>query len=154
MKKILVSLAVILAVVVPMAASASTPKAAPKPHIIGTWPDDVTFNGDGGYVVWSNGRVQALSHAPSYGSLRLKKPVNNIVGFEADPMSGGYWLIAANATIYSLGSTCQDQTLVGPKIVPKKGVVGAVNLADSSNEGFEMVTSLGRTYSFSCQFSY
>ena len=40
-------LAVILAVVVPVGAAASThPTTAPKPHIIGTWPDDVNFCGE------------------------------------------------------------------------------------------------------------
>lgn len=154
MKKLLVLLAVILVVVVPVAASASIhPNAAPKPHIIGTWPDDVNLSGAGGYIVWSNGKVQALSKAPSYGSLKLKKSVNDIVGFAADSFSGGYWLIGANGVVYGLGSTCQDQTLVAPKNRPKSGVVGAINTTNG-DEGFEMVTSSGHTYSFTCQFVF
>jgi hypothetical protein len=152
-KKLLVTLAVILAVVVPVAASATThPNATVKPHIIGTWPDDVNLSGAGGYVVWSNGKVQALSKAPSYGSLKLKKPVNDIVGFAADSLSGGYWLIGANGAVYGLGSTCQDQSLVAQKDRPRSDVVGAINT--TGDEGFEMVTSSGHTYSFTCQFVF
>ncbi len=151
MKKVLVLLAVTSAVVVPVAASASTHSStAPKPHIIGTWPDDVSSSVDSGYIVWSNGEIQALGNAPSYGSLNLKHPVNNIVGFEADPASGGYWLIAADGTVYGLGSTCQDGKLVRPSSPPKSGVIGAINLANQV-EGFGMVTASGHAYSFICQ---
>jgi hypothetical protein len=158
-KVVLASLAVTLAMAVPIAAAANTRASkAPKPHIIGTWPNDVALPGSGGYIVWSNGRIQAMSHAPNYGSLRLRKPVNDIVGFAADGWGAGpycVWLIAANGAVYSVGHTCVDEHLVGPKDAPKEGVVGAVNPVGTLNgaeEGFVMVTSSGRTYRFTCQF--
>ena len=155
-KVVLASLVVTLAVAAPIAAMASTrPSTAPKPHIIGTWPNDVAVPGSGGYIVWSNGRVQTVDHAQSYGSLRLKKPVNDIVGFAADGWGSGpygFWLIAASGAVYSVGHTCVGEHLVGPKDRPKSGVVGAVNPRGEfgAAEGFEMVTSSGRTYRFTC----
>ena len=115
MKKVLVALAVVLAVAVPIAASASTHPsvAAIRPHIVGTWPNDVSDSNAGGYVLWSNGRVQTLDGAPYYGS--VTKKVNDIVGFEADGLGGGYWIIGANGAVYARGSTCQDETLVAPR---------------------------------------
>jgi hypothetical protein len=152
MKKYLLILAVALAVAVPVAAAAGTHQsAAPKPHIIGTWPNNVTGSEAGGYVVWSNGRVEALGHAPFFGSVRER--INDIVGFAADRFSGGYWLIGADGAVYPKGSTCVDKTLVGPTNAPKSKVVGAVNMTDD-HEGFVMVTAAGRTFKFTCQFAF
>jgi len=58
-------------------------------------------------------------------------------------MSRAFWLIGANEAVYGKGSTCQSQTLVGPKNRPKSGIVGAIILA-SGGKGFEMVTAAGR----------
>ncbi len=151
MKKALVALVVLLAVAIPIAASASThhPSLLPKPHIVGVWPNDVSISGTGGYVVWNTGKVQAVGHAPYYGS--VSKKVTNIVGFASDPDSGGYWLIAANGTVYAKGTTCQFQKLIGPRDPPKSKVVGAVNTTNG-DEGFEMVTSADHLYSYTCQF--
>ena len=101
-------------------------------------------------MLWSNGRVQTLDGAPYYGS--VTKKVNDIVGFEADSLSGGYWIIGANGAVYSKGSTCQDETLVVPRGAPKSKVIGAINLKGQFNEGFEMITASGRSFAFTCQF--
>jgi hypothetical protein len=148
---IVVVAALALTVVVPVAASAH-PSAAPRPHVIGLWPNDVNFGGGGGYAVWNTGKVQALNGAPNYGS--VTPPVTNIVGFAPDPDSGGYWLIGANGQVYAEGTTCQDETLVGPKVKPTSGVVGAIYERDDTNEGFTMVTALGGLYSYTCEFTY
>ena len=83
----------------------------------------------------------------------VTKKVNDIVGFEADGLGGGYWIIGANGAVYARGSTCQDETLVTPKNAPKSKVVGAINLKSEGNEGFEMITASGRSFAFSCQFT-
>jgi hypothetical protein len=145
--------ALALAVVVPVAAAAASSSPQPRvaPHILGTWPNDTNMGGAGGYEVWNTGKVVALGHARYYGS--VSSPVTDIVGFAADSFSGGYWLIGANGKIYAEGKTCSGQTLQGPANGPRSGVIGAINLSDTFDEGFEMVTTLGRTYSFSCQFT-
>jgi hypothetical protein len=132
-------------------ASGSTAPKASKAHIVGTWPNDVSESGSGGYAIWNNGRVQALGHAPFYGS--VKKATSDIVGFAADEVSGGYWLIGANGAVFSLGTTCQFETLVAPKNRPSSGVVGAISLSSDLNEGFNMVTKSGHLYAFTCQFT-
>jgi hypothetical protein len=110
------------------------------------------MTGAGGYEVWNTGRVVALNHAPYYGSAKALPA--DIVGFAGSITSGGYWLIGANGAVYSEGTTCQGETLVGPKIKPKSGVVGAVNQTTELNEGFTMVTAAGRLYSYTCQFTF
>ena len=144
--------AVALAIAIPMAASASgSPQPRVAPHIVGTWPNDVNMGGAGGYEVWNTGKVVALNHAPYYGSA---KGISDIVGFAADPDGGGYWLIGANGKVFSEGTTCQDETLRGPRIKPTSGVVGAVNETNDTNEGFTMVTAAGHLYSYTCQFTF
>jgi hypothetical protein len=110
----------------------------------------VSDSNAGGYVLWSNGRVQAIDGAPYYGS--VTKKVNDIVGFQSDGVGGGYWIIGANGAVYSRGSTCQDETLVAPRGAPKSKVVGATNLKSEFNEGFEMITTAGHSFAFTCQF--
>ena len=145
--------ALALAVVIPVAASASgSPQPRVAPHIVGTWPNDVNMGGAGGYEVWNTGKVVALNHAPYYGSAKASPA--DIVGFASDPDSGGYWLIGANGHVYAEGTTCQDQTLVGPKVKPTSGVVGAIYQRDDTNEGFTMVTALGGLYSYTCEFQF
>jgi hypothetical protein len=145
--------AVTLAIAIPIAASASSsPQPRVAPHIVGTWPNDVNMGGAGGYEVWNTGKVVALNHAPYYGSAKASPA--DIVGFAADGESGGYWLIGANGAVYSEGTTCQDETLEGPKIEPKSGVVGAVNQKNQYNEGFTMVTAAGHLFTYSCVFTF
>jgi hypothetical protein len=142
--------ALALAVAIPVAASASSHQsAAPEPHLIGIWSDDVLAGGPGGYAVWNTGKVVALNHAPYFGS--VKPPVTDIVGFAADTQDNGYWLIAANGAVFSKGSTCESETLVGPKVKPTSGVVG-VYQSNNGNEGFTMVNAFGRLYPYMCQF--
>jgi hypothetical protein len=130
--------------------SAGTLRAPRAPHVIGTWPNDVSMSNAGGYLVWSNGHVQALGRAPYYGSANV--PANNVVGFASDGLSDGYWLITSTGHHYSIGTTCEFETLVGPKNPPRSGVVGAVNLS-GDDEGFNMVTSNGHLFPYRCQFS-
>jgi hypothetical protein len=112
----------------------------------------VSTDNAGGYVVWNTGRVQAIGHAPYYGS--VKPGVTDIVGFASDSLNGGYWLIGANGAIFGMGSVCRDEKLVGPKVTPTSGVVGAINLTGGFDEGFTMVTAAGRMFSFTCKFTF
>ena len=94
-----------LVVALPVAASASSHRsAAPEPHLIGIWPDDVEGGGPGGYAVWNTGKVVALNHAPHLGS--VEPPVTDIVGFVADTVDNGYWLVAANGARLLEGIDC------------------------------------------------
>lgn len=133
------------------AATASTPNAAPKPHIVGTWANQVNLNSNGGYTVWSNGRVQAFNGAPYYGGA-TSRHVNNIVGIVGDVYAKGYWLVASNGAIYGLGRPCPRGHLIRPRGVPSRGIVGGINRrkANSGFEGLALVSRTGKTYAFAC----
>jgi hypothetical protein len=132
------------------AALASPTAHARKPHIVGTWADDVNLNQNGGYTVWSNGRVQAHAGAPYFGGAQ-HRGVNNIVGFVADAFSDGYWLVSRSGRVYSFGTTCQFGHLKPPSGVPSRGIVGGIDLSRTvTNEGLILLSSTGKTYRFEC----
>ena len=136
--------------------ASATPKhlAAPRevPHIVGTWANDQSGSTQlsGGYELWSNGRVVALQGAQFHGDA-VGSGQDDFVGMVTDFWSVGYWLITSTGRVYSYGKVCQDQNLVGPKKVPTSGIVGAIDLSNSENEGFDMVSATGTAYQFQCQ---
>jgi hypothetical protein len=128
--------------------------AALRPHaarIVGTWSNDASGGGAGGYRVWSNGQIDPLAGAPYYGA--IKDPANTVVGFIGDRGSDGYWIITSNGHFYARGTTCEYDTMIPPKNRPHSGVVGAINLPNY-DEGFYMVTSSGRLYRFACGYTF
>lgn len=132
------------------AALASPAAHVRRPHIVGTWADDVNLNQNGGYTVWSNGRVQAHAGAPFFGGAQ-RKGVHNIVGFVADVFSEGYWLVSASGRVFSFGTTCQFGHLKRPAGVPSRGIVGGIDLSRTiTNEGLLLISSTGKTYRFVC----
>jgi hypothetical protein len=132
------------------AALASPTAHTRRPHIVGAWADDVNLNQNGGYTLWSNGRVQARAGAPYFGGAQ-RRGVNNVVGFVADVFSDGYWLVSRSGRVYSFGTTCQFGHLKRPPGVPSRGIVGGIDLSrTATNEGLELVSSTGKTYRFVC----
>jgi hypothetical protein len=127
------------------------PVPAGATHVVGTFADDDGGqNTSGGWILWSNGRVQALLGAPNYGSATASG-LNNFVGMVDDIQSNGYWLVTSTGRIFPFGTVCQDQTLTGPKTLPAPAV-GAVNLKTQITEGFALVTATGATYAYECSF--
>jgi hypothetical protein len=126
--------------------------AGSAPRVVGTWADNQSGGTQvsGGYELWSNGRVVPLQGAAFYGDA-AKSGSNDFVGMITDYWSTGYWLITSSGQVFSYGQVCKEQRLVGPAHMPSSGIVGAVNLKDQDNEGFNMVTSTGATYGFRCQ---
>jgi hypothetical protein len=119
-------------------------------HIVAAFPNDVTItNSTGGYVLYSNGRVNAVQGAPFYGDAR-KSGLNNFVTMAQDPLNG-YWLITSAGQIYAYGGKiCAGPPgVVGPKNVVGP-IVGTIYPANSNAEGFTMVNAAGTLYSYSC----
>jgi hypothetical protein len=137
--------------------SASASTARPKAvvgHIISAWPNDVSMGGTGGYIVWSNGKVVTIDGAPFYGSFNI--PTNNVVGFAENGMENGYWVVTSTGAIYGTHGVCSSgETLQGPHVLLRPGerVVGAISSSGSLKD-FALVTNVGRTFDYSCNFNF
>jgi hypothetical protein len=144
-----------LAIAIPVTASASSssqPKVAP--HIVGTWPNDVSMGGTGGFIVWSNGRVETVDGAPFYGSFSIA--TNNVVGFAGNGTENGYWVVTSTGQIYGTHGVCSSgETLLGPHITLKAGerVIGAIS-GSSYTDDFALITNLGRIFDYGCNFNF
>jgi hypothetical protein len=138
------------------AVSASASTSSPKfvPHIIGSWPNDVSSGGTGGFVVYSNGRIVTIDGAPFYGSFNIA--TNNVVGFAGNGSENGYWVVTSTGKIYGTPGVCSsNETLQGPRVALRPGerVVGAIS-GSSFEKDFALVTSLGRTFEYGCNFTF
>jgi hypothetical protein len=150
----LATVALAAAVFAPVASASSNGSrrpASPSAHIVGTFADnDSGTNTSGGWILYSNGLVEALAGAPNYGSA-THHGLNNFVGMADDTQSNGYWLVTSTGKVFSFGTTCQDATLGGH--APSFGIVGAIDQASQTNEGFDLVSSSGKLYPFTCNMS-
>jgi hypothetical protein len=150
MRTILVALtALVIAAVTVISAYGSSGRAT-STHLVGTFPNQDT-NANGGYLLYSNGRVVAIGGAPYYGN-GLSANVNNFVALVTDTLNPGYWLITSTGKVVSAGSLCRangyGSALQGRPVGGT--VVGAVNPTGSGDEGFDEVNSAGVTSEIQC----
>lgn len=133
-------------------ASTTTSKAAAG-HIIGTWPNDVSSAGTGGFIVYSSGKVVTIDGAPFYGSFHVA--TNNVVGFADNSGENGYWVVTSTGKVYGTNGVCSSgETLHGHiSLRPGERVLGAVS-ASSFDNAFALVTNKGRTFQYGCQFNF
>ena len=120
-------------------------------RLVGTFPNQ-SNNSNGGYLLYSNGKVLPLGGAPYYGN-GVSAKVNNFVALVSDSQNPGYWLITSTGKIVSVGELCSadQETLQGHPVAGL--IVGAVNASGSLNEGFDEVNTAGVTSEYQCNFS-
>jgi hypothetical protein len=137
---------------------AGVASAAPAPHIVAAFPDTLGVNSAGGYVLYSNGKVDALDGAPFYGDAR-QTGLNDFVTLAEDTKgNNGYWLVTATGKVYTYGGLCQGDTIQEPKITgPIVGTI-ALSLAQQNNsnvdDGFQMVNARGTVYPYLCMYNF
>jgi hypothetical protein len=149
-KKIMVGLALAAASAVPAFMAAAPASAAPATHLVGLFPNQGPA-ANGGYMLYSNGRVVPVGGAAYYGSALGHG--NNFVSLVSDSSNPGYWEVTSTGKAYSVGQTCSSgETLQGAR--PHGTVIGAVNPTGSTDEGFDLVTASGRTYEWQCNFNF
>jgi N-acetylmuramoyl-L-alanine amidase len=112
-----------------------------KAPIVGMAP---TANGQGYWMVASDGGIFSFGNAHFYGStggIVLNKPV---VGMAATPDGKGYWLVASDGGVFSFG----DANFYGSTggMVLNKPVVGMAATPDG--KGYWLVASDGGVFSF------
>ena len=92
------------------AATAPVAGAQPKPRIVAVFQTEL---GSGGYVLYSNGVLNAQKGAPFYGDAR-KSGQNNFATM-AQSFWGGYWLINSVGKLFLYGQGCLFGTAMGPR---------------------------------------
>ena len=155
MRRVAASLAVSL-FLIGGSAFVMLPKASAKAaHLVGVFPDNMSGTSTGGYMLYSDGRVVPLQGAPYYGN-GLATRLTNFVALITDPLGNGYWIVTANGKHFARGTTCTGgEVLQGPAHIPANvPIVGAINPSGSLNEGFDLVASTGRVYSYQCNFNF
>ena len=139
-----------------LASVATSAHAAPAPRVVGAFPNTVGVTSAGGYVLYNNGKINALNSAPFYGDARK----SGLTNFAALAQTyNGYWLVTSTGKVYTYGSVCQGDKISAPKKVVSP-IIGTLYLSQaqmkSSNvdTGFQMVNASGTVYSYLCSYNF
>ncbi len=108
----------------------------------------VTNDGNGYYLVASDGGVFTFGDATFHGSMGGKQLNQPIVGMALDQATGGYWLVAADGGVFSFDAPFWGST---GALHLNKPIVGMEAAPDGS--GYRMVASDGGIFSFNLPFS-
>jgi hypothetical protein len=103
-----------------------------------------TPNGDGYWLVASDGGIFSFGDAAFHGSMGGKKLNAPIVGMAPTPNGDGYWLVAADGGIFSFGDAAFHGSMGGKRL--NDPVVGMA--ATSNGDGYWLVASDGGLFSF------
>jgi len=148
----LAAIAVLVAAVPKVPSASAGDRTTNAAHLAGVFPNDMLGTSTGGYLLYSNGRITALSGAPLYGNGVAKK-LNDFVGMVTDISGNGYYLVTTTGKYFSFGPTCkQPFHLVRPRVPAHASIVGAINPTSYFTGGFEMVSKTGRLYAVKCTF--
>ena len=154
-RKLLAALAVAVTPLTVLVLSASSASAQPAPHVVDVVGTNNGLSSNGGYVLLSNGTVNAIVGAPFYGDAR-HLGLNNFVALAQDGSDGGYWLVTSTGQSFPFGNVkCSNgEVWTGPVLAKIQGtVIGTVD-APELDSGYIVVTSTNHTYEYSCQFSF
>jgi hypothetical protein len=106
-----------------------------------------TPNGDGLYLVASDGSIVTSGNARYYGSMQ-GQPLNRpIVGMAVDPATGGYWLFAADGGIFAFNAPFYGST---GSIRLNQPIVGMT--ASDNGAGYWMVAADGGIFAYNAPF--
>ncbi len=105
-------------------------------------------NGNGYWLLGSDGGVFAFGQAQFYGSTGSMHLNDPVVGMASTPDGGGYWLVASDGGIFSYGDAQFYGSTGGMKL--NKPVVGMA--ADGATGGYWLVASDGGVFAFNAPF--
>ena len=154
MKSLLALAALAAALSLPGAAAAS---ANPTPHIVSVMPT-LGISRAGGWVLYSNGKVNAIDGAPFFGDAR-KSGLDNFTTIAPSAGGDGYWLVTSTGKVFTYGADIVQACGPGAKVVVPKivgPIVGATFLsvalqANGNVIGFQMVNAAGNVYQYLCE---
>jgi hypothetical protein len=101
-------------------------------------------NGDGYWVVWPNGKVEARNGATGHGDatgIPLRQP---IVGIASTVTGQGYWLVASDGGVFSFGDARFHGSTGGLRL--NQPITGIASTA--SGDGYWLVASDGGVFAF------
>ena len=126
----------------------------PAPHIVEVVGTANGESNDGGYILYSNGAVTTVAGAPFYGDAHTKG-LTNFVSLAQTDFQGGYWLVTATGQDFPFGSVGCDsgEVWTGPSFKTTGVIVGTVN-APEDDQGYDAVNTAGKTFEYSCQYSF
>lgn len=132
--------------------------AATTPRVVSAVAATVGSTSNGGYILYSNGKLIAYGGAPFYGDARTKG-LNDFAAVAQDGSNNGYWLVTATGKVYTYGNICQGDnikeptTIVGP-IIGTMFLTGAQQNNGNIDTGFLMVNNKGTVYPYFCEMSF
>ncbi len=135
-------------VVTPPAVAGSAP--TPTSALAGGDRLAATADGQGYWIVGTNGSVTAYGSATNYGSMAGHVLNQPIVGVAATPDGKGYWLVATDGGIFSFGDAQFFGSTGNLKL--NKPIVGITGTPDG--KGYWMVASDGGVFSFGDAYFY
>jgi GH25 family lysozyme M1 (1,4-beta-N-acetylmuramidase) len=103
-----------------------------------------TANGQGYWIVASDGGVFSFGNATFYGSMGGHTLNAPIVGMAARPQGDGYWLVGSDGGIFSFGNTGFHGSMAGQHI--NAPIVAVCSTA--SGNGYWLVGADGGIYTF------
>jgi hypothetical protein len=143
--KTLLRLLAVLGLLAGTAGTASAAGAQTAPRIVDVIQTDF---GSGGYVLYSNGMLNAQKGAPFYGDARKSGQNNFSTMYQS--LWGGYWLINSAGRVFLYGSGCLFGTAIGPSKITGP-IIGAIGFGkNEAGSGFYEVNSAGTLYRFLC----
>ncbi len=116
---------------------ASLAAAQPRPKGFGK-------NGNGYWIVSSDGRVRAFGHARFHGDLRGLYIGSPIVASASTANGGGYWLAAANGAVFPFGNAKNYGSMAGRRL--SSPIVGMA--ATPNGKGYILLGADGGIFTF------
>ena len=101
-------------------------------------------NGNGFYLVTSDGSVYGFGDAQSFGSLPKANLTAPIVGMAVTPDGGGYWLVSSTGGVFSFGNARFFGSLAGKHLFPP--IVGMA--ASPTGAGYYLVGADGGVFTY------
>ena len=112
----------------------------PGSAVVGVAP---TADGQGAWVAEADGTVATLGDATFHGSMAGTALARPIVGIAADPVTGGYWLVASDGGIFAFDAPFLGST---GGIALNRPIVGISATPDGL--GYRLVASDGGVFDF------
>ncbi|HZV33586.1 MAG TPA: glycoside hydrolase family 25 protein, partial [Verrucomicrobiae bacterium] len=103
-----------------------------------------SHDGQGYWIVASDGGVFSFGDAPFYGSMGGQHLAAPVVGIAARPQGDGYWLVGSDGGVFSFGAAGFHGSMAGHQLGGP--IVGICSTA--SGNGYWLVGSDGGIYTF------
>jgi peptidoglycan hydrolase-like protein with peptidoglycan-binding domain len=103
----------------------------------------VASRNGGGWLLASNGEVQAVGGAPFFGHLLGQAIGGSLIDLVPTPTGAGYWLVTSDGGVFTFGDALFAGSAAGQS---RRPIVGAA--ATSTGQGYFLVASDGGVFTF------